>query len=123
MTFKERRFECQGCGAEVRDCFWDGQQPAPCACGGRWADTGLPMAVGRNRGVIDDQIEGGPRFFENFGHEPVWVDSKSEYKRQLEKHNAINLVRHDAAYYAKQRKQHDEMLRDTGQLVTQPRVR
>lgn len=114
MTFKERRYECQQCGADVRGLYWNYETPEPCECGGTWAETGTVLTVGRHRGVIDDQIEGGPRMFETFGHEPVWIDSKSEWRRQVEKHNVVNVVRHDSAYYAKQRKMHDEKLRDTG---------
>jgi hypothetical protein len=67
-----------------------------------------------NINVIDDQIEGGPRFFENFGHEPVWIGSKSEWRAAVDRHQVVNVDKHDSAYYAKQRRMHDERLRDTG---------
>jgi len=74
------------------------------------------QALQRNRGVIDDQLEGGARWCETMGHKPVWLDgTKSQYRQMVEKHKVENVVRHDSAYYAKQRRMHDEMLRDTGQ--------
>lgn len=89
---------------------------------GEWpfCPHGFPLA---GVSVIDDQIEGGPRFFDTMGHEDVWIESKSQWRREIAARNLENVVRHDAAYYAKQRRAHDEMLRDTGQLVTQPRRR
>lgn len=66
--------------------------------------------------VIDDQLEGGARLFENFGHEPVWVESKSQWRREVAARNVVNVDRHDSAYYAKQRKMHDERLRDTKEI-------
>lgn len=34
--------------------------------------------------IIDDQLEGGPQWIENLGHEPVWVEDKSQLKRELD---------------------------------------
>ena len=112
MTFKERGYECDQCSQRTKQLRWD-TDPAPtCACGGTLYEVGLSWHG--NRGVIDDQIEGGPRWFENMGHEPVWIESKSQWRREMEKRGLVNVVRHDSAYYAKQRKRHDEELRDTG---------
>lgn len=64
--------------------------------------------------VIDDTLEGGPRFFENMGHDPVWIESKSQWRREVAARNLVNVDRHDSHYYAQRRKWHDEKLRDTG---------
>jgi len=64
--------------------------------------------------VIDDQIEGGPRMFDTMGHDEVYIESKSQWKREVAARGLENVVRHDSAYYAKQRRMHDERLRDTG---------
>jgi hypothetical protein len=73
------------------------------------------LTLARNRGVIDDQLDGGARWCETMGHEPVWLDgTKSQWRREMEKRGLVNVVRHDSAYHAKQRKLHDERLRDTG---------
>ena len=110
MTFKEWSYECEACRERQKHLHWD-TDPAPrCACGGTLQPYSLTVA--RNRGVIDDQLEGGPRFFENLGHEPVWIESKSQWRREVARHNVENVVRHDASYYAKQRKMHDERIRD-----------
>lgn len=113
MTFKERRYECQGCGEAVKGLYWDHQQPDPCVCGGTWAETGLLTTMSRHTGVIDDQLEGGARWCETMGHEPVWLDgTKSQWRREVERHQVVNTVRHDDAYYARHRRQHLEQLRD-----------
>ena len=115
MTFKEYAYECEGCGAKTKRLRWNTDPVAPCGdCGGVVQETSLVLE--RNRGVIDDQIEGGPRWFDTMGHEPVWIESKSQWRREVEARQLVNVVRHDAAYYAKQRKQHDERLRDTGEI-------
>lgn len=118
-VFKRRAWFCPQCDRKAEALAWD-DDPVP-VC----AEHRVPMREGDVRveavSVIDDQIEGGPRFFETLGHEPVWIESKSQLRREAEKRGLENIVRHDSAYYAKQRKMHDEYLRDTGQLVTQPR--
>lgn len=65
--------------------------------------------------VIDDQIEGGPRFFDTMGHEDVWIETKSQWRREVEARQLVHVDRHDRAYYQRMFRQHDEMLRDTGQ--------
>ena len=113
MIFKERAFACGQCGTSVKALLWDAQVPPPCACGGPWERE--DVSWGRNYGVIDDAIEGGPRVIE-FGEDAHYVESKSEWRRVLaSKPNLMHVDRHDHAYYARHRKQHDEWLRDTGQ--------
>lgn len=73
--------------------------------------------------VIDDQIEGGPRFFETLGHEPVFIESKSQLKREAEARGYIPCSRHDAKWHAKNRKMHDERIKDTGMTADGLRVR
>jgi hypothetical protein len=65
-----------------------------------------------NVNVIDDQLEGGARLFETMGHEPVWIESKSQWKREVDARQLINVDKHDRAYYQKQFRMHDEKLRD-----------
>lgn len=72
---------------------------------------------------FDDELPNGPYLCETLGHEAVYVTSKSHLRREAAARGLENVVRHDDHYYRRQRKQHDERLRDTGQLVTQPRVR
>lgn len=64
--------------------------------------------------VIDDEIEGGPRFFDTMGHEPVWIASKSQWRREVKARELVHVDRHDRAYYRRLFKAHDEQLRDTG---------
>jgi hypothetical protein len=110
MIFKEWSYECTACGEKQKHLHWSVDAPPLCACGGRLEP--YSVVATRNRGVIDDQIEGGPRFFENFGHEPVWIETKSDRRKAMEKYNVIDVNRHEDSYYRKQRKMHDEQLRD-----------
>jgi hypothetical protein len=64
--------------------------------------------------VIDDQIEGGPRFFDTMGHEPVWIESKSQWRAEVAARQLVNVDKHDRAYYQRKFREHDEKLRDTG---------
>lgn len=69
-----------------------------------------------NVSVIDDQLEGGPRFFETMGHDAPYIESKSQWKREVEARGLVNVDKHDRAYYRKKFREHDEQLRDTGQI-------
>ena len=120
MIFKEWSYECEACGAKPKRMHWDTDPIPACDCGGTLHPYSVVLS--RNRGVIDDSIEGGPRVFETMGHEGVYIESKSQWRREMEKRGLVNVVRHEASYYAKQRKQHDERLMDTGQMVRQRRV-
>lgn len=79
-------------------------------CGGRNAH-GFPLAT---FGVIDDQLEGGPRRFETMGDDAPYIESKSQWRREMEKRGLVNVERHDRDYYRRKFKEHDERLRDTG---------
>jgi hypothetical protein len=68
-----------------------------------------------NVNVIDDQLEGGARVFETMGHEGVYIDSKSQWRREVAARNLEHVDRHDSHYHQTKFRQHDEMLRDTGQ--------
>lgn len=63
--------------------------------------------------VIDDQLEGGPRRFDTMEGEP-FIESKSQWRREMAVRGLIQVDRHDRAYYARRFKRHDEELRDTG---------
>ena len=71
-----------------------------------------PHPAGYAVAVIDDQIEGGPRFFETFGHEPVWIGSKSEWRAAVDRYQVVNVDKHDRAYYQRKFREHDERIRD-----------
>jgi hypothetical protein len=118
VTFKERTYRCQACDAQEKRLAWNTDAPPACDAHGPMVETDRAGAAAP--AVVDDTIIGG-RWVETLGHEPVWIESHSQLRREAEKRGLVNVVRHDDAYYARQRKQHDEYLRDTGQLVTQPR--
>jgi hypothetical protein len=90
---------CDKCGVELAIGMW----------------PFCPHPVGYAVSVIDDQIEGGARFFETMGHEPVWIESKSQWRREVAARNLEHVDRHDSAYHRKRLKMHDEERRDTQQ--------
>lgn len=89
---------CEHCGAELVIGCW----------------PFCPHPIGHNVSVIDDTLEGGPRVFENMGHEGVFIESKSQWRREVAARNLEHVDRHDAAYYATWKKQHEERQRDEG---------
>lgn len=112
MTFKQRLYRCQQCSQQVKTLAWDTDPPPSCSDHGAMAeDHGTVTA----HGIVDDTIIGG-RVCDTMGHEPFYYDSKAALRREAERRGVVNVVRHDDAYYVRQRKQHMEQLRDTGQL-------
>ena len=111
MTFKEWSYECEQCGTKQKHLHWDTDTIPRCACGGELQPYSITLK--RNSGVVDDTVIGG-RLCETLGHEPFYYDSQSALRREAERRGLVNVVKHDDAYYAKQRKMHDEKLRDTG---------
>ena len=67
-----------------------------------------------NVSVINDELEGGPRWFDTMGHEPVYIASKSQWKREVDARQLVNVDKHDRAYYQRKFREHDERIRDTG---------
>jgi hypothetical protein len=61
--------------------------------------------------VIDDQLEGGPRRFWMLEGEP-YIETKSQWRREVDKRGLVHVSRHDRAYHKKKFKEHDERLRD-----------
>jgi hypothetical protein len=92
---------CETCGHELQIGDW------PFCSGGH----GRP-----NWSVIDDQLEGGPRRFDTMGDDMPYIESKSQWKREVEKRDLIHVDRHDRAYYQAKFRQHEERLRDLGQM-------
>jgi hypothetical protein len=88
---------CEKCGAPMEIGEWP------------FCPHGFPLA---GLSVINDELEGGARFFENMGNEPVWVASKSQWRREVAARQLVNVDRHDSAYYAKRRQMLDEKRRD-----------
>ena len=97
MDLVDTRMMCGKCGQNVTVGDWP------------FCPHGVP-----NVGIIDDQIEGGPRFFDTMGHEPVWIESKSQWRAEVAARNLVNVDKHDRAYYQRKFREHDERLRDTG---------
>ena len=103
---------CQKCGKTLELGEWP-------FCGGV-NNHGFPIA---GISIIDDQLEGGPRRFETMGDDEPYIESKSQWRREMQARGLMNVDRHDSAYYAKRRKMHDECIRDTGQTPDGLRVR
>jgi hypothetical protein len=88
---------CDKCGSAVSVGEWP------------WCPHGFGLP-----NVIDDQLEGGPRLFETMGPQDVWIESKSQWRREVAARELVHVDRHDRAYYTKRLRMHDEALRDTG---------
>ena len=80
-------------------------------CGGKNAH-GFPVS---GLAIIDDQLEGGPRHFETLGHDAPFIESKSQWKREMALRN-LECVgdRKPAEYFRAVFRRHDEERRDTG---------
>jgi hypothetical protein len=65
-----------------------------------------------NVSVIDDTLEGGARWFETLGPEPVFIESKSQWRREVAARPIEHVDRHDRDHYRRLFRQHDERLRD-----------
>ena len=74
-----------------------------------WCPHGRP-----NLGVIDDQLEGGPRRFDTMGDDEPYIETKSQWRREVAARGLVHVDRHDRDYYRKLFKAHDERLKDTG---------
>jgi len=90
---------CESCGKDFQVGDWP------------WCPHGRPLV---GVGVIDDQLEGGPRRFETMGHDAPYIESKSQWRREMAARNLEHFDRHDRAHYQRKFRQHDERLRDTG---------
>ena len=77
-----------------------------------WCPHGYPLGGGPM--VIDDQLEGGPRRFETMGDDAPYIETKSQWRREVEARGLIHMDRFDRATIQKKFKMHDERLRDTG---------
>lgn len=53
-----------------------------------------PYEPRRSVTMIGDQVIGGARMFENLGHEPVYIDSRSVLKREMQARGLREFVRH-----------------------------
>ena len=83
---------CPACGVEQQDAFHRLDEAYPCA------NCGTPTEHvwrGKTSNVIGDEWPGGgPKTFENLGHEPVTCQYKSDLKKELDKRDLQHFVRH-----------------------------
>lgn len=91
--------QCASCGNTLQVGEWP------------WCPHGRPLS---GLAIIDDQLEGGPRRFETMGDDAPYLETKSQWRREIAARGLIHVDRHDRAYHQKKFKEHDERLRDTG---------
>ena len=65
LRYGERVVTCQGCG-KTSTAHREHQEPVGPA-------------------VIDDTLPGGARWMQNLDHTPLWVETKTELKQELDK--------------------------------------
>lgn len=78
-------FICVKCGKKLAVGEWP-------FCGGQNAH-GIPERAG-GTAMIDDQLAGGARLFENLGAEPVYVASKSQLRDEMRARGLRSHVEH-----------------------------
>jgi hypothetical protein len=97
----------------------DPQQVVCPKCGVTYGIGGYPFCRGGHGraypAVIDDQLEGGPRRFETMGDDEPYIESKSQWRREMAARGLVQMDRFDSDHHRRKFRQHDEMLRDTGQ--------
>lgn len=83
---------CQACGWVGSDLF-EPVEAGRVDCPNGHETERVWISTGRSPNVIDDTIIGG-RVYENLGHEPVKVESRSQLKRELQARGLTEFVRH-----------------------------
>jgi hypothetical protein len=86
-----KTFVCETCGPSS-DLAPD-RQPFPCpTCGGptHRPDPTAPSSPT----VLGDTLWGGPRYIENLAPEPIWCETKSDYRALCATHGMENRVKH-----------------------------
>ena len=64
----------------------EGYPTPPCeACGEPTAQVFLP----HHGHVIDDTLTGGARWMHNLGDDPVWVETKTQLKQEMDKRGLV----------------------------------
>lgn len=84
---------CAACGADLKaECYWlrYGERVATCQVCGVTAPAQQEQRVSAGPAVIDDTLPGGARWIQNMGHEPVWIETKTEYRRELDRRGLVN---------------------------------
>ena len=64
--------------------------------------------------VIDDSLDGGPRVFDTMGHDSPFIESKSQWRREVEQRDLVHVDTHDASYYATRARRNAERRKDLG---------
>ncbi len=71
--------ECRGCRKVFEQVVrWD-ERTVACACG-QPADR---VYRANSASVQDDTLTGGARWMHNLGHEPVWVETKTQLRQEM----------------------------------------
>lgn len=76
------------CGTVYKpDSFWlrYGVRVATCPKCGETVEAPRDRAERKGPAIQDDVLTGGARWVENLGHRPVWIETKSEFKRELDR--------------------------------------
>ena len=47
--------------------------------------------------VIGDEVPGGARYFHNLGDTPIWIESRADLKREMDKRGLVHAERNSYA--------------------------
>ena len=89
MPIYDRR--CNSCGWQREDCYETSAHYEPCPTCGEPTER---LWTSRPAAVHGDDYWVGGRVYENLGHEPVVIHSRSELKREMDKRGLREYVRH-----------------------------
>lgn len=92
MPVYDRR--CATCGWERDDCFEHANHTRVLCPNGHETERAWKMNMSRVAIIGDEFPGGGSRTFENLGHEPVTVHSRSELRREMAARGLEPMVRH-----------------------------
>lgn len=71
--------ECRGCGKVFEQVVcWD-DKLVICSCG----QTADRVYRKNSPSVQDDTLTGGARWMHNLGHDPVWVETKTQLRNEM----------------------------------------
>jgi hypothetical protein len=91
MSLKKYDQHCTVCEWSAEILAIPGEHP-PCPMCGEASERWWPIGA-TSHSIISDEIIGG-QFIENIDRHPVFVESKSQYRRELAARNLVEKVRH-----------------------------
>jgi len=81
---------CQTCGWQDEILVRPGHDPYCPRCGLGWTTRLWTSSAS----VISDALPGGAQWIENLDHRPIWVETKTQLRRELDARGLTQKVQH-----------------------------